>query len=115
MANSNNDRIRYSDEKLFQLHNEVKEHINRSEERFKKGDEQFQQLIQAQKSNTDAITVLIGQTEGIIKLHRDLQGAARVGQSVRKFSESLLKIGVVGILLAAAYDWILKEIIEHYK
>ena len=106
------EEMRFSDEKLHEFHNEFKEHKREYEERQKQSEICVQELIKAQQKNTQAIATLIEETRDIVQLHRDLQGATRIGMSAQKFGFWLLKWGAIGSGLAAMYhfgiDW-LKE------
>ena len=113
--NEANDEMRFSDEKLFEFHNEFKDHMQRCEQRFNEGDEQFRQLLEAQQRNTDAISALIEETRDIVQLHRDWQGAARIGTSAQKFGFWLAKWGTIGVGLAAIWNWGLKELAELFR
>ena len=116
MGQQNNEKImRFSDEKLFEFHSEFRQHVERCEKRFNDGDEQFLALIEAQKRNTDAITALVEETRGIVELHRDLQGATRVGMSLQKFIVWLTKWGAIGVGLATLLGWFLKLIEQGIK
>ena len=98
--------MRFSDEKLLEFQNEFREHVERCEQRFNAGDEQFKALIESQQRNTDAISSLIEETRDVVQLHRDLQGAARVGMGAQKFMAWCLKFGFIGAALAAIVGWI---------
>lgn len=108
--NSESSKLRFSDEKLREFHNEFKEHKRKYEERQKQSEVCVQELIKAQQKNTDAIATLIEETRDIVQLHRDLQGATRIGMSAQKFGVWLLKWGAIGSGLAAMYhfgiDWL---------
>lgn len=104
--------MRFSDEKLYEFHNEFRQHVQRCEQRFNDGDEQFNQLITAQQKNTDAISLLIEETREIVQLHRDVQGAARVGKSIQSFIVWLVKWGAIGTGIAAIIRWVVELLVK---
>lgn len=106
---------RFSDEKLQEFQEEFRGHVARCEERFNDGDKQFGQLIQAQQKNTEAISLLVEETREIVQLHKDIQGAARVGKSAQNFGIWLAKWGAIGIGFGALWNWGLKEFTEIFK
>lgn len=94
-------------EKLMQLELKVDEHIIECREEFRKGERRFDKLISCQEANTAAITSLVEETRDVIQLHRDLQGAARVGKRVQGFMMWFSKWPVIGVGLYAIYTgWI---------
>lgn len=115
MVQQNNEAkkdMRFSDEKLFEFHEEFRAHVSRCEQRFNDGDEQFNQLISAQQKNTDAISLLIEETREIVQLHRDIQGAARVGKSIQGLILWLLKWGAIGAGVAAIIKWVVEQLVR---
>lgn len=107
--------MRFSDDKLSEFYSEFKTHVEKYEEKSKSDSEQMRELITAQRHNAEAISVLIEETRDIIQLHRDLQGATRLGTALQKFGFWLTKWGVIGIGLAAAYQWVAKHLVEWAK
>lgn len=107
--------MRFSDDQLSEFYEEFKQHVERYEEKAKADGDQMQTLIEAQRQNTEAISLLVEETRDIIQLHRDLQGATRLGTSLQKFGLWLTKWGVIGIGLATAYQWLAKHLVEWYK
>lgn len=101
--------VRFSDEKLYQFHNEFRQHVERCEERFQKGDDQFQQLISAQQKNTDAIASLIEETREVVQLHKDIQGATRLGKGLQSFLAWVIKWPLIGAGLYAGISWVIKH------
>jgi hypothetical protein len=98
-----------SNEKLYQ---DMLEQLERHE---KNNGERFNQLFQAQKTNTDAIgnlteavSSLVQDTSSIIQLHKDFQGAARVGKGLQGFMVWLLKWGVIGAGVVALMNWVIE-------
>lgn len=97
--------MRFSDERLAEFQEEFRQHVAQCNERFKEGEKQFNQLLNAQQKNSQLINTLMEETHGIVKLHRDWQGAARVGSSVQKFGVWLAKWGTIGLGLATLWTW----------
>lgn len=97
------------EKRLYQLTERVEEHENKSAEKFDK-------LIEAQKVNTDAIgeltnslLTLVKDTSSIVQLHKDFQGAARVGKGVQGFMLWCLKWGAIGVGVVAAMSWVVEK------
>lgn len=102
-------KMRFSDEKLFQFHSEFRQHVERCESRFNDGDEKFEQLISAQQKNTEAIASLIEETREIVQLHKDIQGATRIGKNVQSFLTWIIKWPLIGGGLYAMVSWFIKH------
>lgn len=101
------------EERLYQLIERFEQH-ERSEKRV------TSDLFKAQQANTDAIakitdsvSKLVEDTGDIIKLHRDFQGAARVGKGVQGFLLWLLKWGVIGTGVATVVMWLIERFNHH--
>lgn len=107
--------MRFSDHQLSEFYEEFKQHVEKYSEKTKTDGEQFRLLIEAQRRNTEAISLLIDETRDIVQLHKDLRGATRLGTSLQKFGFWLTKWGVIGIGLAAAYDWLATHLVEWFK
>lgn len=101
---------RFSDDKLYQFQEEFRQHVDRCEERFNEGDQQFKQLIEAQQKNTDAISLLIEETRSIVQLHKDIQGVTRLGKGLQTFLAWVVKWPLIGAGLYAMITWIIKHI-----
>lgn len=100
--------MRFSDEKLYQFHNEFRQHIARCEKRFNEGDQKFELLIEAQRKNTSAIASLIEETREVVQLHKDIQGATRVGKNVQSFLAWVVKWPLIGVGLYGMITWLFK-------
>lgn len=101
---------RRSEDALLQLCVRFEQH--EVEERVK-----FDKLIHAQQANTDcvaqltkSVATLVEDTRGIIQLHKDFQGTARVGKGAQNFMLWLLKWGAIGVGVASGIHWL----IEHF-
>ena len=70
----------------------------------------FEALLTAQESNTKAIALLTEETRDIIRIHKDLKGAARIGMSVQKFGLWMLKWPLIGMGLYTTYNWIVDHL-----
>lgn len=99
----------FSDEKLYQFRTEFRQHVNRCEERFNAGDQKFEQLITAQQRNTEAIASLIEETREVVQLHKNLQGAARIGKNAQSFLAWIVKWPLIGAGLYAMFNWVIKH------
>lgn len=99
-------------EKLFQdLEDRIEKHEN---DTFMK----FDKLIKAQEENTTAISKLtisissvVEGTSEIIQLHKDIQGAARIGKGLQGFMIWCLKWGTIGIGVTTGLTWL----IDHFN
>lgn len=103
--NSEDNDVRFSDEMLIEFRDEFEQHVQHYEARIKTDDARFQTLISIQERNTEAIQQLIEETKGIIQLHRDLQGATRIGSNVQKFGIWLTKWGMIGVGILTMVNW----------
>lgn len=110
--NPSDDNMRFSDEKLNTFYNDFKEHRARCEERFDECDDLVRDFIEIQKANTKAISDLTEETRAVVQLHKDFQGAARLGTSLQKFIIWLGKWGAIGIGLATALTFIANKLLE---
>ena len=108
-------QMRFSDKQLQEFHTEFKEHVRQYEERQRASEDCVRELINAQRKNTGAIASLIEDTREIVQLHRDLQGATRVGASVQKFGFWLLKWGALGSAIAVGFKYGVDFIGEVFK
>lgn len=109
--NSDSDEdMRFSDEKLYQFHADFREHVERCEEQFSDGNLQFKQLIEAQQKNTESIAFLIEETRAVIQLHKDIQGATRVGKGLQSFLAWVIKWPLIGAGLYAMINWVIKHL-----
>lgn len=113
MGGDEND-MRFSDEKLFQFHNDFTEHVAKCEERFTEGDKQFKQLIDVTSKNTIAMTSLIDETREVVQLYKDVQGVARIGKGVQSFGVWLLKWPLIGGGLYALFNWVINHIPDQF-
>ena len=73
-------------------------------------DQRFDALLVAQEGNTQAITALVEDTREIVQIHKDFQGATRLGTSVQKFGLWLLKWPLIGMGLYTAFNWIVDHL-----
>ena len=113
----NEEKFKLYQEISDELSVELKDHINRFEQHELDEIERFDKLIDAQQKNTDAISELtesvasvVKGTSSIIQLHKDFQGAARVGSGVQGFMIWVLKWGAIGAGIVAGMNWA----IEHF-
>ena len=83
-----------------------KAHVKECEARFNKCDEQFSQILMAQSKNTESIQDLIDETRAVVELHRDVQGATRLGMAVQRFMVWLLKWGTIGTAIVVGIKWV---------
>lgn len=98
-----------AEERLYQLIERFEQH-ERDEKRV------TSDLFKSQQANTDAIadlakllSKLIEDTSSIVRLQRDFQGAARIGNGVQGFLLWLLKWGVIGTGIATMITWLIER------
>jgi len=91
-----------------ELRREMQERHEAIDRRLDAGDRNFQELIVSTKKNTEAMTQLIEETSGIIKLYRDVEGVYRFGKAAQQFGLWVIKWPVIGTGILAMYFW-LKE------
>lgn len=103
---------------LYQLSERLDRHIAESNNKIQQSEDQYNRLINAQQENakaisklTESVSSLVEDTREVIKLYRDFQGAARVGERLQDFMFWLLKWGAIGAGIAACINWI----ITHFK
>jgi len=79
------------------------QHVIKFEKHEEEEGAKFDKLIEAQKINTAAVSELtrsvsslVDDTSSVIQLHKDFQGAARVGRGVQDFMIWCLKWGAIG-------------------
>ena len=106
------------EDKLFKLCEKFEQHVVRFEQHEQEESDKFNKLITAQQVNTEAISSLtdsvsslVQDTSEVIQLHKDIQGAARVGKSVQGFMIWCLKWGAIGTGVATAVHLV----IDHFK
>ena len=104
------DKERRSEDKLLELYDRFELHEA-------EGAAKFDKLLAAQQMNADnvaeltaAVSTLVKDTEGIIQLHKDFQGTARVGKGVQNFMLWCLKWGLIGTGVVSGLNWL----IEHF-
>lgn len=98
---------------LFQqMCEKFKNHVERFEQHELDEIKKFDRLIDAQQKNTAAISELtqsvskiIESTSAVIRLHKDFQGAARVGKGFQNFMMWLLRWGAIGTGVVSIMVW----------
>lgn len=112
------EKMRCTDEKLFQLCKDFDEHVVRFEEHELRETKTFGKILEAQQQNTIAIGALTGQvtelvveTRASVQFTRDIEGVTRVGNSVQRFALWCLKWGGIVGGLGVGISWV----IEHFS
>lgn len=90
---------------------EMQEHNESIDRRLAEGDRRFRELITATEANTQAVSKLVKETQGVVNLYRDVEGVYRFGVAMQNFGLWVIKWPVVGAGLLAIYMWLT----EHYK
>jgi hypothetical protein len=101
------EKMRFADRELQDFHGEFRQLATRFDERVKVDDSRHAELLRMQEQTAQSVQQLTEKTEGIIQLHRDFQGVARVGMSVQKFMMWVAKFGFVGTAIVAILAWII--------
>lgn len=104
------DKERRSEDKLLELYDRFELHEA-------EGAAKFDKLIAVQQMNAESIAkltaslaTLVEDTGGIIQLHKDFQGTARIGKGVQNFMLWCLKWGAIGLGVVSGLNWL----IEHF-
>lgn len=99
-----------------ELEQRLAEHAEYCDERFEKGNQKMDLLIQCQTDNTQSINRLVDEvselttdTKGMLTIYRDVQGAARVGSAVKKAAMWLAGIPFIGAGFHYAYTWLIEN------
>ena len=90
----------------------LNEHRKEHDERWGEVKELLDSNLQAQRQNAESIKELKQNTEGVVQLYNDLQGAARVGLGLQKFTVWLAKWGTGGTILAASIHYIVDIFVD---
>lgn len=106
---------RRTDKNLFQeLCEKFEQHVERFEKHELEEAARSKQLFEAQQANAEAIAQLthsvsevVKGTESIVQLHKDFQGAARVGRGLQGFMFWILKWGAIGTGIVAIINWLI--------
>ena len=95
------------------LNEKFEQHLSLFEDYRIQEAEKFDKLLSAQQVNTDCISklttslvTLVEDTSSIVQLHKDFQGAARVGKGVQDFMMWCMKWGAIGIGVATCIGWV---------
>lgn len=97
-------------EEQMQFRQEVRESFADCDMRFAEGSRKFDAFLTSQKENTEAITLLIGETREVVQLHRDIQGVTRIGKRVQAFGKWILTWPLIGAGVYTAYVWIIEQL-----
>lgn len=100
--------MRFSDEKLTKMHDEIQDISRRFNDHVSFETQRMDTLVKAIETNTKSISTLSDETRSIVKIHNDIQATARVGKTLQSFLLWLTKWGVIGAALATAIRWLLE-------
>ncbi len=93
---------------LERIWDSLSAHREEHDARWREVEGALKQNLQAQENNAKSIEELKQNTEGVVQLYNDLQGAARVGLGLQKFTLWLAKWGTGGTILAAAIHYLVE-------
>lgn len=86
-------------------------HENHCDDRFTKGEEKFTQVDESIRKNTETVQCAVDQlesiykrTEGVVQLHEDFAGVARLGGYIRKFGMIVGSIAFAVSMFVIAWD-----------
>ena len=106
------------DETIIKHLERFESHLERFEQHEINEEQNFNKLVKTQLMNTDAISSiatsvqeLVDDTKSIVQLHKDFQGAARLGNGLQKFLIWVLKWGAIGTGVATTIVWVT----EHFN
>jgi len=112
------DDMRFSDARLAELERKLYEHDAlevkwRAEDSAKQADidKRLDKLFEAQKQNTQDISMLIKETAFVIQLSKDIHGSARIGAGVQRFFFWIIKWGAVGAFLGTMLKWFTENVL----
>ena len=104
---------------LDDLSDQIESHVAAFEAHQIKQSNKFDMLCNLQQSNTEAISnltasvsSLVHETSAIIKLHKDFQGAVRIGGGMQRFMVWMLRWGAIGAAVVATVHYITKHFNE---
>jgi len=83
------------------IERKLDEHIFESKMYREQNQLMFDRLLEAQKTNTEAITELTKATAGIVEAYRAGQGVIKVGSALGRFAKWLSGIAIIGV----AFKW----------
>lgn len=99
--------------RVLELCEQFEDHLERFEQHEVHNEQNYNKLIEAQRVNTESIhrithsiEDLVNDTKSIVQLHKDFQGAARLGNGLQKFLVWVLKWGAIGTGTATAIIWV---------
>lgn len=82
------------------------DHIKFSKNQFDVGADQFEEIRDCMKKNTEALEQLAINSRGVIQLYDDISAAARVGVKVQKIGIWIAKWPLVGGALVVFAKWV---------
>lgn len=94
---------------LESINTKIDIYIELQEEMHKVHTEKIEFLISCQNVNAASIANLKNDTSDIIKLYKNVQGAARVGVGVQNFLLWVAKFGIVGTAAVALSKFVAKH------
>lgn len=101
--------LQFEDENLNMLHQHVIQHIDECNARDDYWRVQFDRVVKSQEATTLATKELARQTKDVVELHRDIQGAARIGIKVQDFMIWMAKWGVIGSAIIAGITFVAEQ------
>lgn len=104
------ERSRFSDEQLFQFHDQFLAHVEQAEKREERDEKRFAAMMDAQERNIQAITLLTEETRVVVQLSKDVQAAARIGGGIQRFGLWILKWPLIGAGMYTAFNWIVDHL-----
>lgn len=109
-----NNMPRFSDAQLSELCKDFEQHKEDFEQHKIEQDHRWDQLALMVENNTkatgriaDAVEKQAENTAGIVQLYQDLQGAARLGEGLKKFLAWLITVGTASAVVAASITYVL--------
>lgn len=91
-------------DELTSLKQELRQHIDYCNQRFTRGEEQFDELIQCNKETLAAVENLTSETSDMVQLYKDMKGAVRIGAAAQKFWVWVLKWSSLAVIITVIYN-----------
>jgi len=85
---------------------ELDDHKRYCEAKFAEFDARLDKLLQSQERLTNAIEKLTNDTQGVVDLYQNAQGAITIGVALQKLGIWVIKWPVVGAGMYSIYHWV---------
>jgi len=97
---------RFSDKELAKFYEDFRTHIEDYNATMIRCDSRFNDVCRLLESTNSLLATQIEDTKGVVELHAELQGAARLGTRVQNVFFWFAKWGVLGSACVIALKWL---------